>query len=63
MSTGTGDDTIQVTITVDPMHPQNALVASTMKVVTGTVGSVTSAASPSAAVARFEPATLEDGQE
>ncbi len=36
MSTGTGGDTIQVTITVDPMHLQNALLASSMGVVAAT---------------------------
>lgn len=52
-----------MTITLDPKSLQEVLAATTMKVVTGTVGSVTSAAIPSAAAARFEPATLEDGQE
>lgn len=51
-----------MTITLDPKSLQEVLAATTMKVVTGTVGSVTSAAIPSAAAARFEPATLEDGQ-
>lgn len=56
MSTRTRGDTIQVMITLVPKCLQDVLAASSMD-------PPSFATTPSVPAARFEPATLEDGQE